>query len=213
MLKKILKDPVIYFLLSVNIGLAVAYFKNFISAETILFTYYFQSLLIGFSYFFQIITLKDFSVENMAVNNKPLEKTSKTKGCIGLFFLMHYGFFHLVYFIFLTVFLGLNGKVDSQFVLTSIIAFAFGELIAVVRHKINFRDEKPNIGTLMFTPYLRIIPMHFFILLGGFIGHRDPKVFAIFIILKIISDVLLHIVVNKTYKENTTNNQPPIIQI
>jgi hypothetical protein len=213
MLKRIVKDPAIFLLLAINLGLAMAYFNNIITAETIIFSYYFQSVLIGASYFFQIITLKDYSVENMMVNNKPLEKSAKTRGCVGIFFLLHYGFFHLVYFIFLVAFIGINGRADFHFILSSAIAFALGEIISVIRHRILFRNEKPNIGTMMFTPYLRIIPMHLFIIVGGFTGHQNPKVFALFIILKIVSDTIMHIVVNKTFKERQKEIQPPIIQI
>ncbi len=212
-LKRILKDPIIYFLLSINIGLAAAYFSHIITAETIVFTYYFQSIVLGLSYFFQMLTLKDYSVNDLSINNQPVEKSSQTKGCISFFFLFHYGFFHLGYLIFLTIFLDLNGKADVHFILTSIIAFAIGEVMLVVRTKMTYPNKIPNIGSMMFTPYLRIIPMHLFIMAGGFIGHHNPIVFSIFMILKIISDVIMHIVVNKTWKEKEETIQKPIIQI
>lgn len=211
MLRRVLKDPVIYFLMAVNIGLAYAYFLNIISAETILFTYYFQSLMLGVSYFLQIMTIHNYSVEDVKFNGVQVEKSAKTKGCIGFFFLIHYGFFHLGYLIFLLI--NFDFKVDTGFLLPSLTGFALGELIAVIRHNSIIQKEVPNIGTMMFTPYLRIIPMHLFIIAGGFIGFHNPGIFAVFIILKIISDVIMHVIVNKTYKESAKNIEPPIINI
>ncbi|MES2618015.1 MAG: DUF6498-containing protein [Bacteroidota bacterium] len=211
MLKRIFLDPIIYFLLGINVALLLAYYQGVISVETIIYTYYFQSLAIGLSYYIQMLTLTDYSVEGFKINGVQAEKSPKTKGCTTTFFLFHFGFFHLGYLIFLLVSFKFN--VDSTFLWSSVIAFAIGECIAVFRRRVENTDEKPNIGTLMFTPYLRIIPMHIFILAGGFLGHTE-KTFIIFILLKIISDILMHIVVNKTYKAKATGTeQPPIIQL
>lgn len=210
MIKRVLKDPVIYFLLAVNIGLAYAYFYHYINAETILFTYYFQSLTLGLSYFLQIISARKFSVENLKINGRPVENNNRTKGCMGIFFVLHYGFFHLAYFIFLIILFDMN--FDREYLLYGVTAFALGELMAVIRNRMMFEGEVRNLGTMMFTPYIRIIPMHLFIIAGGFFSYQNNNIFLLFIILKIISDVLMHIVVNKTYTDRTST-QPPIIQI
>ncbi len=207
-LKRILVDPLIYILLFVNIGLAYAYFKHIVSAETILYTYFFQSIVMGISYFFQLLTLREYSVKDVSINNKPLEKTPKTNGCISFFFLFHFGFFHLVYYLFLSDIIDLEKDTDLDFLLYAIITFAVGELLNIIKQRFGKHSEETNIGELMFTPYLRIIPMHLFIIFGGFFGHHNPGIFMLFIILKIISDVAMHIVINKTYKEKS--NTSPI---
>lgn len=203
-LKRVMADPLIYILLFINIGLGYAYFKNIVTAETILFTYFFQSVIMGLSYFIQMITLKEYSVKDVTINNKPLEKSPKTKGCFSLFFLFHYGFFHLVYFIFLATLIGFRGRVDFHFIQYAVLTFAVGEALNIIKQYYKPNNPIPNIGTMMFTPYLRIIPMHFFILIGGFLGHHNTTIFMIFIILKTISDIAMHIVVNKTYKTPTS---------
>ncbi len=187
----------VYILLFINIGLGYAYYKKIVTAETLLFTYFFQSVVMGISYYIQMLLLTDYSVKDVTVNNKPLEKSPKTKGCLSTFFLFHYGFFHFVYLIFLTVFIGFKGLVDLYFIYYAILSFSIGETFNIIKKHSKVEKEVPNIGTLMFTPYLRIIPMHFFILIGGFVGHQNPLVFMAFIILKTISDIAMHIVVNK----------------
>lgn len=205
-LKRVLADPLIYILLFVNIGLAYAYFEHIVSEETILFTYFSQSIVMGLSYFFQLLTLRDYSVKDVSINDKPIVKSSKTQGCISLFFLFHYGFFHLVYFIFLSEFIDIGKDIDTLFIRYAIITFAVGELLNIIKQRFGKHTIVPNIGELMFTPYLRIIPMHLFIIFGGFFGHQNATIFMLFIILKIISDIAMHIVVNKSYKTPTTTS-------
>ena len=144
MVKRVLRDPVIYFIMAVNIGLAYAYFVRLISMETILFTYYFQSVMLGISYFIQILTVQKFSVDNLKINGTQVNHTNGTKGCIGIFFLLHYGFFHLAYLIFL--FVSFDFTVNKDYLFMTVIAFALGELASVVRHKIQF-DRQVQRGT------------------------------------------------------------------
>jgi len=209
-LKRILVDPLIYILLFVNIGLAYAYFKHIISAETILYAYFFQSIVMGISYFFQLLTLREYSVKGIIINHKLIENTPKTSGCISFFFLFHFGFFHLVCYLFLSDIINIKNDTDLVFLRYAMITFAVGELLNIVKQRFGKHSEETNIGELMFTPYLRIIPMHLFIIFGGFFGHQNPSIFMLFIILKIISDVAMHIVINKTYKQKS--NTSPIKQ-
>ena len=51
----------------------------------------------------------------------------------------------------------------------------------------------PNIGTLMFTPYLRIVPMHVCIVLGTMLGNGAVGV-VVFSLLKTAADALMHVV-------------------
>ena len=49
----------------------------------------------------------------------------------------------------------------------------------------------PNIGSMMFFPYIRIIPMHVFIVLGAFFaGPSGGLVF--FLVLKTLADEAMH---------------------
>jgi len=70
--------------------------------------------------------------------------------------------------------------------------------------------EAKNVGVMVFIPYLRIAPLHLFIILGfGSLNGADNShemwffrqdAFIKFIILKTITDVAMHIIVNKTWK-------------
>jgi Family of unknown function (DUF6498) len=50
---------------------------------------------------------------------------------------------------------------------------------------------RPSIGALMFLPYLRILPMHFTILLGGLL-FSGTFAFVLFGALKTAADAVMH---------------------
>ena len=52
---------------------------------------------------------------------------------------------------------------------------------------------KPPLGVMMFLPYVRIIPMHATIILGG-AYYAGAQAFFVFAILKLIADAMMHTV-------------------
>jgi hypothetical protein len=160
---------------------------------TMLWIYWAQSVIIGIFNFIKILDLKNFSTENFSVNGHPVEPTRGTKVSTAIFFAVHYGFFHAVYFIFLMV-QSLTGSI-SKGVVVSTGAIIIGAVIFFMNHLFSFfanrkadSEKKQNIGKVMFFPYARIIPMHLTIIFGLYtqIG------FVFFLILKTIADVTMH---------------------
>lgn len=130
----------------------------------ILWIYWFQSVIIGVYNFLGILSLQDYSVDGMKMNNRVLTKSKATKVSVAAFFLFHYGFFHFVYAIFLSVFTSTEeiatAVVDIRFILLTSLIFFFNYLGEFL---FSFKKERSAIQSLpklMFTPYKRIIPMH-----------------------------------------------------
>ena len=73
-----------------------------------------QSVIIGLFNFIDLLTIKNYDAANFKLNDAPV--TEKNKGCMAWFFLLHFGFFHLVYGIFLLVDFGFL-NVDRIFLL------------------------------------------------------------------------------------------------
>jgi hypothetical protein len=188
-----------------------------LSALDVMWIYWSQSVIIGIFNFIKIISLKEFSTEGFRQGNKPVLPTKATKISTGLFFLFHYGFFHLIYSFFLGTFNVItrvsNGSLETNYFLISMAVFFISYLIEFINSKKEQRDELPNIGKIMFAPYIRIIPMHFTIIFGGFIAaagsffSTDTNLFVLvlFLGLKSFVDLISHAVdFNKLEKQNST---------
>jgi len=161
---------------------------------SIIWLYWCQSVLIGVFNFFDMITLKNVDVSNWSFNGKPAT-VKEAKGCLPWFFLFHYGIFHLVYLVFLFADFRLS---DTNF---SYLKLALGgvvlqQIIHFTQNKIKYAQQPGNIGSMFFTPYLRIVPMHLTILLPKFLGWTPALTF---LILKTVFDILGQLITTRYY--------------
>ena len=200
--RNLLTDPSLWFLLFSNLVTIFFATKEGWNLSTIMWVYWFQSITIGFFNFARILQLKEFSTEGFKINGQPAQPTQSTKIFTAFFFLFHYGFFHFGYLIFLLT--GTFAKSYEQSLssieLKSILLAA---LIFFINHLFSYfynrpRDtKKQNIGSLMFYPYARIIPMHLTIILGSSFVSALP----FFLVLKTFSDAVMHIVEHKVIRK------------
>lgn len=171
--------------------------------STVLWVYWMQSIIIGFFQFLRILSLKKFSTENFKINNKPVPPTIQTKIFTAFFFLFHYGFFHFIYSIFLFNFFT-NNSLDLGFIFMGGLIFFINHAFSFYQHRIIDEQKTQNIGTLMFSPYARIIPMHLIIIFGAILGQST---LIIFLLLKTLLDLICHIVKHKISGINLTFNR------
>jgi len=152
--------------------------------------YWVQSVIIGISYFSRMLKLEHFSTDNFRINNRAVDPTPETKRHTAFFFLFHFGFFHLGYLFF--IFAQNPGNSPWSFgLLACSVAFAVNHYFSYRYHRQVDRLGTPNIGTLMFTPYLRVVPMHLTIVFGAVaLGATGLLLFGG---LKIVADVLMHL--------------------
>lgn len=157
-------------------NLAVIFFAivDKLSAVEVMWIYWIQSVIIGIINFFRILLLRNFSTEGFRSNNKNLPPTKTTKTTTAIFFLLHYGFFHLVYAAFLGAFPFIIGDQEAfsggYYLLFTALFFLINYGFEFYKEQTTPTDEIPNLGAIMFMPYYRIIPMHLTIILGGFIA-------------------------------------------
>lgn len=196
--KNLFSDRSLWFLLSSNlivIFLAVAQGWNL---SILMWIYWFQSVTIGFFNFIRMLKLKEFSTKGLTINGQPAQPTQSTKIFTAIFFLIHYGLFHFGYLIFLLTDLtrktfskGWN-SIDFKYILLAALLFFINHLFSYIYNQP--RDtKKQNIGSLMFYPYARIIPMHITLIFSSTIGATLP----LFLALKTFADCIMHIVEHK----------------
>ena len=165
-----------------------------------------QSVSIGICWFFKLSNLKDFSTKDVKINDMPVEATSATKTEMAVFFLFHFGAFHLIYLFFL---LGPLKAAFSLKIISMVVVFFVYQCFSFFYNKKWETAGKPNIGKLMAFPYARIIPMHFTILLGGILDEhfKGKAIIALFLVLKIIADMIMHIFENKGFADKEDTQQ------
>lgn len=177
----------------------------------IIWVYWSQSVTIGILWFFKILTLKQFSTKGVKINNRSVKPTRGTKIQTAVFFLIHYGFFHFIYAIFLCVH---YKAVMIWPILLMAGVFVIYQSFSFFYNKKWEDKQKPNIGKMMFFPYARIIPMHLTILFGGILsgGTFAGKVsLVLFMLLKTFADVIMHVFEKKGFGDEPaeSGNQDP----
>lgn len=183
----------------VSIILAIA--QNW-DAQQILWVYWGQSVVIGLINIYRMLSLKEFSTKDFKINDNRPPETPATKRQVATFFAIHYGGFHLIYAIFIWQKLPLTSLPIDQIIFLALLILGFvgSHGFSFIHNSTqDFKNQKPNIGTLMFYPYLRIIPMHLIIIFGTFLGSTGT--ILIFMILKTFADAGMHAIEHHIFRK------------
>ena len=164
------------------------------SLAQIMWVYWGQSIIIGFFNWRRMLQLKDFTTKGLTMNNQPVPETEKSKKSVATFFLMHYGFFHFGYLVFLFKDRQIFSSYDIIGVVSCIAVFLFNHRYSYHYNLQQDARGKPNLGTMMFFPYARIVPMHLTIILGSKFASGSMGSLMLFLGLKTGADVIMHIV-------------------
>lgn len=200
MFKSYFKNPSLLFLLAGNLYCLWYYQQNPDGFVTVVWVYWFQSIIIGLFNFIDLLTIKEFDGSTLKLNDEPV--TPANKGCMAWFFLVHFGGFHLGYLVFLFIQFRITA-IDTNFLLLAVLAFLAEAIISFIRRKQLEKTTNINIGTLFFLPYLRIVPMHLMILLPAFLN-LQPSI--VFLVLKTIADLLSFALYQHLFNKSRIDN-------
>lgn len=176
----------------------------------LMWPYWVQSVIIGGYARKRMLTLDRFSTEGFTSNNKPVPENEEGKRSTATFFTLHYGFFHLGYLGFLLTQHRIGSAFDTLVLVACGVSFALSQRETyAIQHAADLRG-KPNLGALMFTPYLRVVPMHLGILLCSGVGF-SASALALFTLLKTASDLGLD-AIDRRMAERGTARAPGEVQ-
>ncbi len=185
-----LLTPSLLTLLLVNVATIVIAILEEWSLPTILWSYWAQSVIIGLFQYRKMLDLKNFSTEGLKMNGKSVSATETSKKRTARFFILHYGFFHFVYALLLG---SLAHSADWRSVLIAGAGFFANHWLSYRANKTQDETRMQNIGHVMIFPYLRILPMHFFVVFSlPFVGTAPALIF--FLSLKTAADAAMHVV-------------------
>lgn len=178
------------------VTLAGALFQHW-PALPVLAVYWGQSVAIGAVNVVRMLLLRDFSTDGFRSGGRQVPVTRAGKIQTATFFAFHYGFFHFGYALFL--FGGRLGHMSGWVPLSvaaNVAWFAGAHAWPLVASGGQDYRGKPNLGTLMFYPYLRILPMHLAIILGFAFQGALP----LFIVLKTGADLGMHAIEHRMFR-------------
>ena len=178
------------------VTIALAWFLHW-PLVTLLWPYWLQSLVIGWYSRKRILALRDFSLQGTSGFDRGSPEA--TKKSTASFFVAHYGIFNLWYCSFLVE--ATRGRVPRvpgyqagplDLAVLAAAALSFIVTCRATYSRIIEADQRarPNIGFVMFLPYLRVIPMHITIAIGLSTGHSSA--ILLFGALKTAADALMH---------------------
>jgi len=188
------RDLSLWTLIAANLFTLVAALEGTWALHAILLVYWAQSVAIGLTNAVRLVALRDFSTRGFKINNRRPPETARTKWSTALFFSMHYGFFHLIYLVFILADAeeaGAANPLSLGFVL-AVIGFVINHAFSLRYNIETDHSGKPNIGTLMMLPYARILPMHLTIIFGMGMMRGGQDAVMLFIGLKTLADAVMH---------------------
>lgn len=161
----------------------------------LLWPYWMQSVIIGWYARKRMLALDRFSTAGFTFNNRPVPENDSGKRSTANFFVIHYGIFHLGYLGFLFAMHTVDSWRDIFTLSACGVSFVLSQRQTyAAQHAADLRG-KPNLGSLMFTPYLRVVPMHIAIILGS--AASGAWMLFLFTGLKTLSDLLLDMIDRK----------------
>ena len=158
---------------------------------TVLWPYWIQSVIIGWYARKRMLALKNFSTDGFTSNGQRVPEDENGKRSTAIFFVLHFGIFHAVYFMFLATSTKFTSPWDFFWIVVCGISYIYAQRKTFKQQVASDALGKPNLGTLMFLPYIRIVPMHLTIVLG--IASGSTIGLLIFMPLKTLADILLDI--------------------
>ena len=184
---------VVVLLLSNLLTIALAVYQHW-DVFVVMWVYWGQSVIIGYFSFRRIMDLKRFSTAGFMINDQPVKPTPQTQRQTAVFFALHYGIFHLVYLSFLGADTNVAGGFPLFNVLVCIGVFYLNHWFSYRYNREQEQERVPNIGNIMFFPYIRIIPMHLMIIAGFTFLGSSTRALIIFLLMKTAADVAMHII-------------------
>lgn len=174
----------------------------------VIWIYWGQSVVIGYFNWRRMRCMKQFSYMGHQIDT-PTEAIQRLVAIsFSTFFVLHYGFFHIVYFAFLYAERRELSWLDTVGVLTCIVFFAFNHRFSFHRNLEKDFRRKPDLLTIMLFPYVRIVPMHLTIIFGNQLPSKTTGTLILFLSLKTFADLIMHLI---EHREDGPNSGDTIL--
>lgn len=209
-MKPFYRDHQFWTLLAINVVIIVYYYTYHTTFKTLVWVYWCQSVVIGLFNFLHLVTIENIKPDTIKINDENVKTPKQVVGCIGPFFAFHYGFFHLVYLVFLFTITDAKEVLDYRLLEVAVGTLVLDQLWNFIRLREYEKTHPANVGVLFFLPYLRVVPMHLTIILPSFLSISS---LGLFLFLKTGADLIGFIVTRAIYGKDTDVSVAPPAEI
>lgn len=180
----------------INLSLLGGYLINSGNAKVVLVVFFIQSVLLGMETILKMLFCRPGDTEMIEVNGAEVKSTFGMNLFMACFFLVHYGVFILAFGMIALVSKNLPPMDPDRYstLYPLLILIAVGMVIELPSKILAVRKKSPGLFTLMFVPYIRLIPLAV-IVLGSEI--HPSLIFPLFLFLKTIVDLVYYYYVDK----------------
>jgi hypothetical protein len=162
------------------------------SVASLLWPFWFQSLVIGVFNFKRMRALRAFSTRGMTDGRgRRIPETEAGKRSTANFFLGHFCGFHLAFLLFLAAFAWPPAH-EWRWMLPAMLG------LVVVQARIH-RDQvaadaprRPSLPLMTLTPYLRVLPMQLILVVGAMLAPVGPVAMVLTVTIKTLGDLASH---------------------
>lgn len=137
---------------------------------TLLWTYWWQSVVLGVLHMARLTMLRSYDTEGMKRSDGvPILPSPRLPVIMAALFGLHFGLFHLVYAGFLGILAVRFGSGGTT--ATALLALLVGQGLQWFGYVRRDRGGSPSMTAMLITPYARILPMHLMLISGfWFVG-------------------------------------------
>jgi hypothetical protein len=160
---------------------------------TLLWIFWYQSIIIGFFAIFRFFKKRRIDILGMVLDPAEIhDPKSKmiifvVKIVIALVFILAYGQFHVFYFWFLDLYF--PKEIIFTVILLPVMIFFFNHLFSFFYNQ-NKDPQDQSVYKIFSLISVRILPMHLIIILGAFLFGRTT---LLFLVIKMLTDLFAHI--------------------
>lgn len=180
------------FLLAINLWALINQIWHPENALTVMLLFWAQSMVLGVVQFIRILR----SPAEVYFTTQGVSVTKRSLG-MALFFVLHYGTFHLVFFFLIATGLMLPVEIRPRFDAPDFVQVAGVSILFLTDvfwrlpgRLAQDRKEERTAHGLLFGLYWRVLPLHVSILLAGHLGNQH--FFTAFILLKLLAESITH---------------------
>lgn len=186
---KEIKNIGLWVAIGLNLFLFAEYLFDRNNAKSVVLIFWIQSIAMGIQNVLMMLFAR--TGQSLIVNDVPVKSNVFNNIFMAGFFTIHYGIFILAFGAIAVVSDNVPGEITGRtWVFPTIILLLIGAVLELPQKILAVREQNTPLMKLMFTPYIRLIPLVAIFFGGAYL--QSLWLFPLFLLLKLIVDLVYY---------------------